>query len=118
LYFIPDKCDRLAVDRQVLEGKLQWVEIKRNDSDFMLFLEEVVKLLDGPLPEPNPDCNWCSYRNKIKLSGGKNLGSTIGNGLPLPICPKCGGPMQLKKGKYGDFWSCLNYPTCKGTSKA
>ena len=32
-----------------------------------------------------------------------------------PTCPKCGEQMQIKHGKHGDFWGCLNYPECKGT---
>ena len=32
-----------------------------------------------------------------------------------PTCPKCGGPMALRDGRYGKFWSCLRYPECKGT---
>ena len=31
------------------------------------------------------------------------------------LCPKCGGPMQVKLGRYGKFLSCANYPDCKGT---
>ena len=31
------------------------------------------------------------------------------------LCPKCGGPMQVKLGRYGKFLSCANYPECKGT---
>lgn len=30
-----------------------------------------------------------------------------------PICEKCGGKMILKRGKYGKFWACENYPKCK-----
>jgi DNA topoisomerase I len=30
-------------------------------------------------------------------------------------CEKCGGKMVLKRGKYGQFWACENYPTCKET---
>ena len=30
-------------------------------------------------------------------------------------CPKCGGEMVLKNGKYGKFWACKKYPECKGT---
>jgi DNA topoisomerase-1 len=29
-------------------------------------------------------------------------------------CPKCGGPLVLKNGKYGKFWACKDYPKCKG----
>ncbi len=29
-------------------------------------------------------------------------------------CPKCESEMILKIGPYGPFWSCSNYPNCKG----
>lgn len=31
------------------------------------------------------------------------------------ICPKCGGNMVHKKGKYGEFLGCSNYPKCRYT---
>ena len=33
------------------------------------------------------------------------------------ICPRCGGNLTLKKGKYGKFYGCSNYPKCKFTKK-
>ncbi|MEA3357678.1 MAG: type I DNA topoisomerase [Patescibacteria group bacterium] len=30
-------------------------------------------------------------------------------------CEKCGGDMVVKKGKFGKFWACENYPDCKET---
>ena len=33
------------------------------------------------------------------------------------ICPKCNGELKLRKGKYGDFYGCSNYPSCKFTMK-
>lgn len=30
-------------------------------------------------------------------------------------CDKCGGPMVLKRGRFGEFLACANYPECKGT---
>ena len=33
------------------------------------------------------------------------------------ICPKCGGKLVERKGKYGDFLGCSNYPRCKYTWK-
>lgn len=33
-------------------------------------------------------------------------------------CPLCGGPMTLRSGKYGRFYGCNSYPTCKGIKKA
>jgi DNA topoisomerase-1 len=31
------------------------------------------------------------------------------------LCPVCGGPMNVKLGRWGKFLSCANYPECKGT---
>ncbi|MBO4560540.1 MAG: NERD domain-containing protein [Bacteroidaceae bacterium] len=31
------------------------------------------------------------------------------------ICPKCGGNLILRQGKYGRFYGCSNYPKCKYT---
>ncbi len=31
------------------------------------------------------------------------------------ICPKCGGTLVQRKGKYGKFMGCSNYPKCKYT---
>ena len=28
-------------------------------------------------------------------------------------CPNCGSPLVKRKGKYGEFVACSNYPTCK-----
>lgn len=32
-----------------------------------------------------------------------------------PACPVCNDTMQQRKGKSGLFWSCSQYPACKGT---
>ena len=29
------------------------------------------------------------------------------------VCPNCGSPMVLRKGRFGEFEACSNYPTCK-----
>ena len=31
------------------------------------------------------------------------------------ICPKCGGNLVLRNGRYGRFYGCSNYPSCKYT---
>ena len=33
------------------------------------------------------------------------------------LCPYCKTPLVLRKGKYGDFYGCSNYPKCKFTKK-
>lgn len=33
------------------------------------------------------------------------------------ICPKCGGELVVRNGKYGTFTGCPNYPKCRYTKK-
>ena len=33
------------------------------------------------------------------------------------VCPKCGGKLVKKKGKYSSFYGCSNFPTCNYTEK-
>ena len=32
-------------------------------------------------------------------------------------CEKCGGEMVVRTGKFGEFYACINYPTCKFTKQ-
>ena len=45
--------------------------------------------------------NICLMRNKIAHN----------------ICPRCGGNLVLRQGKYGQFYGCENYPKCKFLKK-
>jgi DNA topoisomerase-1 len=88
-------------------------------------------------PEPEetdqlcPDCSskmlkrwskngWflgCSAYPKCKVT--QDLGPDGTGTTPLPIrltdykCDKCGKPMMIKTGRYGEFLSCTGYPGCK-----
>lgn len=33
------------------------------------------------------------------------------------LCPYCKAPLVLRKGKYGEFYGCSNYPKCRYTQK-
>ncbi len=33
------------------------------------------------------------------------------------LCPECGSPLVIRKGKFGEFVACSNYPTCKYIKK-
>ena len=38
--------------------------------------------------------------------------------LARNICPRCGGRLVLREGKYGPFYGCENYPKCRFKKKA
>ena len=40
---------------------------------------------------------------------------TEGYKLRQGICPKCGAPLVLRQGRYGEFYGCSNYPRCHYT---
>lgn len=44
----------------------------------------------------------------------KRKNQAIANG----ICPRCGGQLILREGRYGKFYGCRNYPKCHYTLKA
>jgi len=47
-----------------------------------------------------------------------NLESSVKKVSPEDkVCPECGSPMKLRKGPYGTFWGCTNYPKCKHIEK-
>lgn len=46
-------------------------------------------------------------KKKPQTQGAKNA----------PTCPNCNVSMVLRKGKYGDFFGCPNYPDCKHTEQ-
>lgn len=49
----------------------------------------------------------------------KNLRSRLEkwDDFPKSKCPKCGRPMVVRSGKYGDFLGCAGYPQCDHKEK-
>lgn len=68
-------------------------EIEEGKRDAVDYLKEIYDDLDRIIPENN--------RNNTDKT-----------------CPICGAPMKLRKGRYGNFFGCSNYPNCNGMRKA
>jgi len=51
-------------------------------------------------------------KRKKKLKSGADPGNSA-----VKICSVCGSPMQVRAGKFGDFYGCTSYPKCKHTEK-
>ncbi len=51
---------------------------------------------------------------KVKEKTNQAIASIKTNG---GICPKCGGKLVMREGKYGTFIGCSNFPKCRYTQK-
>ena len=74
---------------EIAEGKLVWVDVLSN---FYKIFEPRVK----------------NAFSDMEKTPAKETGET---------CPECGSPLVIRKGKYGEFVACSNYPNCKYIQK-
>ena len=74
---------------KVAEGKAIWNKV----------LEEFYKLF-----EPRVKTAFADMEKKAPEETGET-------------CPECGSALVIRKGKYGEFVACSNYPTCKYIKK-
>lgn len=58
-------------------------------------------------------------KNKQEISIGEHIANIHTQQVDLQnnICPRCKAPLVLRKGKYGEFCGCSNYPKCKFTKE-
>ena len=70
---------------EIAEGKLVWNEVLKEFYDFF---------------EPRVEDAFTDMEKKKPQETGET-------------CPECGSPLVIRKGKYGEFTACSNYPECK-----
>ena len=64
----------------------------------------------------------CKNTREIAPETGTAVAPTAGNDAENTpreeiLCTKCGSPMVLKRGRFGEFMACSGYPECKNTMK-
>jgi len=60
-----------------------------------------------------PEC-----KNTRQLAGGEGADTPeVHEDVQKEVCPKDGQPMVLRKGRFGPFLACSNYPECKTTKR-
>ena len=59
--------------------------------------------------------NFPKCRNTRRLNDDATAAEGAEEVLADEKCPVCGSDMILKKGAYGSFYACRNYPDCKTT---
>ena len=45
----------------------------------------------------------------------KELDGTTGRRMEIKNCPVCGQPLKKRNGRFGEFWGCTGFPTCRYT---
>lgn len=53
--------------------------------------------------------------DKTHIDNLKSIKKQKQDAINSGVCPKCGGRLKLRNGKYGSFYGCSNYPKCKFT---
>lgn len=82
----------------------EYAEIKFQENDIQKLYEKISLL------------NIVSSESKKQhISEVRNIIVTKELMIKQGICPRCGHSLVLRKGRYGDFLGCSNYPKCKFT---
>lgn len=72
--------------------------------------KEAIQTTEGPLliiAGPGTGKTYTLVQRIVYLIKEKNL--------KPEKCPHCGNILELRSGKFGDFWGCSSYPDCKYT---
>lgn len=81
---------------------------------------QVAEISEGRAEKKSVIENYCNAFNKNFDKAMSELGEDakpqeepeVDSG---EVCEKCGNPMLIKRGRYGTFLACANYPECKNT---
>ena len=65
----------------------------------------------------NRAANYSKEEKKEHVKEIKDKISSAKSNINANICPRCGGQLVERNGKYGTFLGCKNYPRCKFTKK-
>lgn len=124
---------------QVAEGKMSWQKaVDDFFGPFSKLLEKKKKEVEKVVEKTGEQCEKCGHDMVIKFGRfGKFQACSnypeCKNLKPLEEevkrtkeleerfkgekCEKCGSTMQVKRGRFGEFLACSNYPECKTTKK-
>jgi DNA topoisomerase-1 len=124
---------------EVAEGKMKWTDVcrefyvpfKKELAEKEATVEKQIEVSDVPCPEHPGEMMIIKFGRMGKFLACPQPGMKIT--LPMPeeaaqikeleektkdeYCPMCGKPMKVRRGRFGFFLGCVDYPTCKGVSK-
>jgi hypothetical protein len=66
LYFYPSTISQQCIERLSYEAEITWIEVEKNEQNFLQFISEVLDVLESPeAPESSPNCQWCNYIGRL-----------------------------------------------------
>lgn len=93
-----------AVTDHLAEGKGYFITTNKFTLEAEKFVEDKpIELIDGQ--------KLIEYIHLVKKEKDVLESSSLGK------CPKCGGNLIERKGKFGKFYGCSNYPKCRFTKR-
>ena len=60
-------------------------------------------------------CDRCDFKSPVEVVDLSKIKFVELKEGDQKQCNKCGGIMAKRKGKFGEFWACTNYPECSNT---
>lgn len=79
----------------------------------VLFTQEEIRIFESVIRTSKMDS---SLSNRVQHVKRIKSNLTYDNQKAASgICPRCGGELVERKGKYGEFLGCSNYPNCRFT---
>lgn len=103
--FIQDNTEFIKSDNVVDLSKLRRY-IKRLPD--VIVTDQIVEIAETITKNMDSEITNKEHLQNIKLMKNK---------IDCNICPRCGSNLVLRKGKYGEFMGCANYPKCKFIKK-
>jgi DNA topoisomerase-1 len=125
---------------EIAEGKMKWTDVcrefyipfKKNLVEKEASVEKQIEVSDVTCPlHGEPEKMIIKFGRMGKFLACPQPGVKVT--LPMPEeaaqikaldektkderCPICGKPMKVRRGRFGFFLGCVDYPTCKGVSK-
>lgn len=90
-------------------------DLERYDHDMYSSKKNMVELAESFLKD-NEEVEYYDIASRYQKDIESNKEKKV-VGENVKVCPKCGGKLVERKGQYGEFYGCSNFPKCRYTLK-